>query len=316
MSASRKNFLVITHPQGAEEKFRLEAGAELRLGRGAECDVVLDDPGASRVHTTVTATPDGILVADNASTNGTFVDGERIEVLRVVQPGQVIDIGSTKIRLHMEDEVTQGSGGRSRAMTAQLHPVSISVLVATVRDYKVLLELFPKPDVDKALVAWTKKISEVVKGEGGQVYQLLGPSVVALWVGKDEQPLAQHASQTLFTAKKFTDFLHGSSLWPHRDTYPWKASFVLNTARGLQGKLGIGSGESDFSLLGDPINETFEMLKCVEALESLVVISENTAKLVDSVFECKPLGDFKLKSEATERMYDLKGLLMAGGSEA
>ncbi len=48
------------------------------LGR-ADCDIVLDDPEASRQHATLEILGSRVVVTDLGSTNGTFVQGERIE---------------------------------------------------------------------------------------------------------------------------------------------------------------------------------------------------------------------------------------------
>jgi len=47
------------------------------LGRGADCDLVLDDPLVSRHHARVSEADDGVVVED-LSTNGVFMSGKRI----------------------------------------------------------------------------------------------------------------------------------------------------------------------------------------------------------------------------------------------
>ncbi len=60
--------------------FRLLPGTARTLGRATGADFIVDAPLVSRVHCRVTAGPDGSLeVSDLASTNGTFVNGERVE---------------------------------------------------------------------------------------------------------------------------------------------------------------------------------------------------------------------------------------------
>ncbi len=50
------------------------------LGRGKEADLRLDDGGASRAHARVSVGEDGrVTLEDMGSTNGTFVDGRRVE---------------------------------------------------------------------------------------------------------------------------------------------------------------------------------------------------------------------------------------------
>ena len=63
------------------------------IGRGPLCDVSLQGRGLSRTHLRVENTPEkGVVVADAASTNGVFVNGERI-VQRALREGDVVQLG-------------------------------------------------------------------------------------------------------------------------------------------------------------------------------------------------------------------------------
>jgi diguanylate cyclase (GGDEF)-like protein len=60
--------------------FSVSDRPETVLGRGKEAEVRIDDAGASRAHARVVTGDDGrTFVEDLGSTNGTFVDGKRIE---------------------------------------------------------------------------------------------------------------------------------------------------------------------------------------------------------------------------------------------
>ena len=66
-----------------------------RIGRGADVDIRIDDPGASRNHCEIVmGSP--LIVRDLNSTNGTMVDGKRITDLALAE-GTAIQIGSTTL---------------------------------------------------------------------------------------------------------------------------------------------------------------------------------------------------------------------------
>jgi Protein of unknown function (DUF3662)/FHA domain len=75
-------------------------GALTIVGRGADVDVVLDDPGVSRRHAEIRVTTDGPrLVAhlrDLGSTNGTFIDGGRVTGA-ALRDGNRITMGRTRL---------------------------------------------------------------------------------------------------------------------------------------------------------------------------------------------------------------------------
>lgn len=63
------------------------------VGRDVTNDVVVNDPEVSRQHARLTRTPGGFVLEDLGSTNGTFVNGERLSAPRILNPGDLIGLG-------------------------------------------------------------------------------------------------------------------------------------------------------------------------------------------------------------------------------
>ncbi len=71
----------------------------LTIGRGGQNDIVLDgDEFASARHARVEPRRDGIWVHDSGSTNGTFVNGQRIDRPRRLTSGDILRVGETDLR--------------------------------------------------------------------------------------------------------------------------------------------------------------------------------------------------------------------------
>jgi class 3 adenylate cyclase len=93
----------------------VELEDELELGR--DCDgLLLADDEVSRRHALFTGDADGVSVADLGSTNGTFVDGVRVEGHRRLEPGSVVRLGSTEVRVR-DPQPTAGAPAAPRGTT-------------------------------------------------------------------------------------------------------------------------------------------------------------------------------------------------------
>jgi pSer/pThr/pTyr-binding forkhead associated (FHA) protein len=78
-----------------------EVGGAVVIGREAGCDVVLTGRSVSRRHAEVLASPKGYIVVDT-STNGTFVNGDRVEGQHLLARGDVIQCGEYELRFYAD----------------------------------------------------------------------------------------------------------------------------------------------------------------------------------------------------------------------
>ena len=68
------------------------------IGRDPACEVPLRDPGVSRHHARVDLTADGYIISDNGSSNGTFINGVRVDAA-ALRPGDQLRVGNTILAL-------------------------------------------------------------------------------------------------------------------------------------------------------------------------------------------------------------------------
>ena len=76
-------------------------GASLVFGREAGCDVVVAGKDVSRRHAEIVQSPKGYLIVDS-STNGTFVNEERVEGQRILARADVIRLGDEQFRFYAD----------------------------------------------------------------------------------------------------------------------------------------------------------------------------------------------------------------------
>ncbi|MBK9156689.1 MAG: FHA domain-containing protein [Propionibacteriaceae bacterium] len=76
--SSRKSPRVLKIVHGRQEGLVMELGDGLMIGRSADCRLILDDDYVSTRHARIVRTEEGYLVEDLGSTNGTYLNNERI----------------------------------------------------------------------------------------------------------------------------------------------------------------------------------------------------------------------------------------------
>ncbi|MBL8941546.1 MAG: FHA domain-containing protein [Myxococcales bacterium] len=104
------------------------------IGRGEDADLRIADDGMSRKHVKILRAAGGLLnVLDLGSTNGVFVNGNRVD-LAVLQLGDVLELGPT-VRLRVVDARTEPvrvstDGERAAALGLTERQLDIARLVA------------------------------------------------------------------------------------------------------------------------------------------------------------------------------------------
>ena len=98
--------MVVTRGPGAGSRFRIDAD-EVRIGRHPEAHILLDDVTVSRRHALLTVLDDRVVLTDQASLNGTYVGGERVDS-HVLQDGDEVQIGRFHLRYLEGPSVADG----------------------------------------------------------------------------------------------------------------------------------------------------------------------------------------------------------------
>jgi hypothetical protein len=82
---------------------RLVVGsAGVTMGRSRQCEVMVDDPNVSRAHAEIRPRGGSWVLADLGSTNGSRLNGRRVEGPEVLKPGDEIELGTTVLKFELE----------------------------------------------------------------------------------------------------------------------------------------------------------------------------------------------------------------------
>ena len=100
VSAPKVGRLIVDESPSLEQGLIVELDSQaVTVGRASANDLALDgDEYASSRHARIEPRRDGIWVHDLGSTNGTYVNGARIDRPRRLAPGDVVRVGETDLR--------------------------------------------------------------------------------------------------------------------------------------------------------------------------------------------------------------------------
>ena len=155
------------------------------LGRLADRDCVVADKSVSREHAMIVLEDDALVLVDQSSRFGTFVNGERVE-RRVVHPGDIIQLGSDlgpTLRMVRE-------GGEAGSSASGILP-DLKVLTKTGSDFERLKwflaaarRLNEFGAIDEILVSLVEITLQLTKVERGFVFLNDGEGGMRLAVGR------------------------------------------------------------------------------------------------------------------------------------
>lgn len=166
--------------QGGE--FPLKGNRELIIGRSSDLDMVLVEDMVSRKHAKISTLNDQVIIQDLGSTNGTFVNGEKIKRVRL-REGDRILIGTSIIKLvALEGDAAAAAPavGDFQGGSASVSP-SPKRTVSGARSMAGTIDEIPLPDLMQLLS--TSKKSGVLEiqtpHDFGRIYMRKGQTYYA-----------------------------------------------------------------------------------------------------------------------------------------
>ena len=91
------------------QRYALNAGSVV-LGRSSDADIPVEDPGVSRRHLEIVREGAATWAVDLGSTNGSYVNGQRVEGRAELFDGSIIAMGRTRITFRLLPQRDSGGG--------------------------------------------------------------------------------------------------------------------------------------------------------------------------------------------------------------
>jgi DNA-binding response OmpR family regulator len=123
---------LLTDPTGRDH---LLSGETITIGRAVECDIVITSKRVSRRHAQVQRQSGEVILQDLDSTNGTFLNSERVLAPATLHDGDRITIGDVTFVFHDPDVTTADT---------PFPELDVDVLAGVVRVNRRTVTLSPK----------------------------------------------------------------------------------------------------------------------------------------------------------------------------
>lgn len=153
--------------QGGE--FPLRMNREIIIGRSSDLDMVLVEDMVSRKHAKISTTDGEVYIQDLGSTNGTFVNGEKVTRSRL-QEGDRILVGTSIIKMVAVDPLQYAE--QSEAEARRRLEAGASRQQTSGRPMSGVIEEIPLPDLLQLLSTSRKSgvLSVSTSGAVGRIY--------------------------------------------------------------------------------------------------------------------------------------------------
>ncbi len=154
--------------QGGE--FPLRMNREIIIGRSSDLDMVLVEDMVSRRHAKITSTEVDVFIQDMGSTNGTFVNGEKIAGRARLTEGDRILVGTSIIKVvGVDAELASQSEAEARR---RLEAGAAARQSTSGRPMSGVIEEIPLPDLLQLLSTSRKSgvLTIATPGQVGKIY--------------------------------------------------------------------------------------------------------------------------------------------------
>ncbi|MEN9208234.1 MAG: adenylate/guanylate cyclase domain-containing protein [Gloeomargarita sp. GMQP_bins_120] len=282
-------YLLITTPTG-EQYIPLVGGNSWSIGRADRNGIVLADRWVSRHHAMIQRLDTGeYYFIDFGSRNGSFLRGRRVSIPVVLQDGDQITVGETKITFHVRNSVPPtplpapgpGKGDQDHA-TEVLHVrCLISVLVVDIREYGLLARQLDEALLAQAIGSWFRQVGEIIQRFGSRVDKYIGDAVMAVWIHSTQGPSQNdmlRLLRTVWAIDKTTANLHYQYPLPG----PLRVGVGLNTGYAMVGNSGSGE-RPEYTALGDTVNLAFRLEAATRSLGLDLAMGENTFRYIQDM---------------------------------
>jgi len=254
------------------KQHKIACKSVLTLGRDKHSDIIIPELTVSRNHAMIRCLGEGdYYLIDSGSSNGSFVNKQRVVAPKLLKHGDVITVGQADILFEELSKDVDLIDSVSMLETI-VHDASvikqITILVADIRGFTSMSEQVPINTLTKIMNSWFHQVNTIVAGQEGLVDKFIGDCVFARWETEDNQ--LKTISQALSAACEINN-ITGNLNKEYKSQLPTELKIGVGINTGTASVGGLGQ---DNTALGDAVNIAFRMESSSKTLKKDVVLSE------------------------------------------
>ena len=255
-----------------------------QVGRSSEAQITLDDSQVSRHHCIIQQDNRGYWwITDQESTNGTYVNGKKIQQATALKNYDSISAGNLYLFYRgwpnaEEDEFNNEIGSPTHEPLGEGTKINIAaencwLLIGDIVGSTPMLSDSGGTDVQELIGSWGKRSRSIIEKYGGEVNKFLGDGYLAYWKEADAQTVDM--IQLL------------RSLGTLRDELGLNFRLVMHHGKVQFGGL-MQKGEENLS--GNAVNFVFKAEKVAAKLGEPILMSDEAASLIQQHNQLRAVG--------------------------
>jgi len=188
----------------------------------------------------------------------------------------------------------------------------VSILFADIVGFTTMSEKMSPSQVALVLNDYLSRMTEVIFKYEGTLDKYIGDAIMAVFGAPLDMP--DHAFRAIKTALEMQVRLAEFNA-DHKEGPHLRIRIGINSGKAVAGEIG-SVNKKEYTVLGDTVN-TASRLESSVAKPGMLVIGENTHRMVAGQFECRSLGSFTLKGKEREvSVFEVTGSVRGEGAGA
>ena len=171
----------------------------------------------------------------------------------------------------------------------------VSILFADIVGFTTMSEKMSPSQVALVLNDYLSRMTEVIFKYEGTLDKYIGDAIMAVFGAPLDMP--DHAFRAIKTALEMQERLAEFNA-DHKEGPHLRIRIGINSGKAVAGEIG-SVNKKEYTVLGDTVNIASRLESSV-AKPGMLVIGENTHRMVAGQFECRSLGSFTLKGRERE----------------